>query len=107
MSNVKLKVDQARRAIGHCRGLAISLLLGVPAYIWMKIGRRECGETPVVPVELPHPSERVGAADMSDGLVHDQHTATKSEVAQLAAVRAAVKARLAAQGWGRSREASP
>lgn len=36
------------------------LLLGVPVYIWLKVGRREYGETPLVPadvapVPLPHP----------------------------------------------------
>lgn len=36
----------------------ICLFLGVPVYIWMKVGRREYGETPVVPVELDETSER-------------------------------------------------
>ncbi|MHA6781957.1 APC family permease [Pseudonocardia saturnea] len=36
------------------------LLLGLPVYIWLKVGRREYGETPVVPVDAT-PIEHEGA----------------------------------------------
>ena len=37
----------------------ICLFLGVPVYMWMKVGRREYGETLVIPIELPAPEPPV------------------------------------------------
>jgi APA family basic amino acid/polyamine antiporter len=40
---------------------AFGLFLGVPVYIWLKVGRHEYGESPVVPVDYaPAPSETIG-----------------------------------------------
>jgi basic amino acid/polyamine antiporter, APA family len=39
-----------------------SLMLGVPVYVWLKAGRREYGETPVVPAAHLAPAAQEGAA---------------------------------------------
>lgn len=43
------------------------LLLGVPVYIWLKVGRNEYGETPVVPVDSQDRNAPVDGSPRGDG----------------------------------------
>ncbi len=71
----------------------ICLFLGVPVYIWMKVGRQEYGETPVIPVALDETSERsehLGHAAAT--LAHEPNAVIPRRSAEPAATRTAALA---------------
>lgn len=123
--NIEWGIDPSGLAIVRRRGLAIVVLLGVPAYLWRRVGRNRAGKTPHVPVAVRAPSQRHERPDRSDGterydwfepadahgvnrrLEHDRNNVSPAATAKRAAARVADLARVATEGRGRVREASP
>lgn len=123
--NIEWGIGPSRLAMARRRGLAIVVLLGVPAYFWLKVGRDRAGKPPRLPVPVRAPSQRPGSPGRSDGterydwferagargvnwrLAHDRNNVLPAVTAKRAAARVADLARVAAEGRGRGREASP
>lgn len=123
--NVEWGIGPLPLAMVRRRALAIVVLLGVPAYLWLKAGRNWAGKTPHLPVTGRAPSQRPERPDRSDGterydwfepasahgvtwrLAHDRSNVAPAVTAKRAAARVADLARVATEGRGRVREASP
>lgn len=120
--NVEWGIGPLPLAMVRRRGLAIVVLLGVSAYLWLKAGRNRAGKTPHLPVTGRAPSQRPersdgterydwfepsGAHGVTWRLAHDRNNVSPAVTAKRAAARVADLARVATEGRGRVREASP
>ncbi len=123
--NIEWGIDPSGLAMVRRRGLAIVVLLGVPAYLWLRVGRNRAGKPPRLPVAVRAPSQRSDSSKRPDGterydwfepagahgvnwrLARDRNNVSPAVTAKRAAARVADLARVAAEGRGRVREAPP
>lgn len=117
--NVEWGIGSSRRVTVCRRGLAVVVALGVPACLWLTVGRNRAGKAPRVPGAVRAPSQRSENSERHDQskpasphgangqVAHTRNSVSPTVTAKRAAMHAVNLARAAAEGRGRVREASP